>query len=398
MRILHLVTSGELGGAETSLVDLIEAVREAEPGWQTRVIAPAAGHLVDHLRAIGVEADVLAFPGTLARVGESSDGGIPYARSAAAVFAALAYRTRLRAWIRRSQATIVHAHGFKMHILSALAHVEGVPVVWHVHGYVSGRPWTIRALKRLAGRVRVAIANSRSVSDDLRAILGDQVVIRTVYNGIDLRRFSPEGPKADLDAAAGLPPAAPGTVRVGLLGALGRWKGHGVFLDALARAGANLPLRGYIIGAPIYATRGSQLTIGELRAAAAAKGLNGRVGFTGFLRDVPAALRALDIVVHSSTEPEPFGMVIAEAMACGRATVVSRAGGAVELFVEGRDALAHTPGSVEELAQALVALTVDAALRRRIGRAGRIRAERCFDRRAIAASIVPLYRELAAAW
>ena len=51
------------------------------------------------------------------------------------------------------------------------------------------------------------------------------------------------------------------------------------------------------------------------------------VGFTGRIDDVPAALRALDIVVHASVEPEPFGLVIAEAMACGRPVVVSRAGG-----------------------------------------------------------------------
>ena len=58
-------------------------------------------------------------------------------------------------------------------------------------------------------------------------------------------------------------------------------------------------------------------------------GLESRVGFTGFVQDSATAMRALDIVVHASTDPEPFGLVIAEAMACGKPVVASRAGGAV---------------------------------------------------------------------
>ena len=59
------------------------------------------------------------------------------------------------------------------------------------------------------------------------------------------------------------------------------------------------------------------------------------VGFTGHVADVPAALRSLDIVVHASTAPEPFGMVIAEGMASRRAVVAARGGGAAELFEDG---------------------------------------------------------------
>ncbi len=58
-------------------------------------------------------------------------------------------------------------------------------------------------------------------------------------------------------------------------------------------------------------------------------------------------MRALDIVVHASTRPEPFGLVIAEAMACGRAVITSAAGGAAEIVESEVDALTHTPGDVE---------------------------------------------------
>ncbi|MGH9331953.1 MAG: glycosyltransferase family 4 protein, partial [Vicinamibacterales bacterium] len=70
MRITYLTTSGQLGGAETSLLEILASVRAAEPAWRLSVIAPADGPFVDRARALGVDARVLPFPRALARVGE----------------------------------------------------------------------------------------------------------------------------------------------------------------------------------------------------------------------------------------------------------------------------------------------------------------------------------------
>ena len=142
---------------------------------------------------------------------------------------------------------------------------------------------------------------------------------------MDLERFSPRGPTLDLDAMAGVPPAPAGTIRVGLVATMARWKGHEVFLRALSMLPKDLPIRGYVIGGPIYSTAGSQRSVEELRALASGLGLNGNAAFTGFVKDSAAAIRALDVVVHASTDPEPFGLVVAEAMACGKPVVASRA-------------------------------------------------------------------------
>jgi glycosyltransferase involved in cell wall biosynthesis len=118
--------------------------------------------------------------------------------------------------------------------------------------------------------------------------------------------------------------------------------------------------------------------VDDLLALADRVGLGGRVGFTGFL---PAAnaMRALDVVVHASTRPEPFGLVIAEAMACGRAVVISAAGGAAELVVAGNDALTHTPGDVASLSQCILRLATNSDLRRQLGINARASACRRFD-------------------
>jgi glycosyltransferase involved in cell wall biosynthesis len=179
-----------------------------------------------------------------------------------------------------------------------------------------------------------------------------------------------------------------------LVATFARWKGHETFLRALATLPPSLRVRGYIVGGPVYETAGSQTSLAELRELVRMLGLEGRVGFTGFVQDSSMAMRALDIVVHASTDPEPFGLVIAEAMACRKAVVVSRAGGASELIEPGVNALAFNPGEASELAQRIEELARDAHLRERLGRAGRLLAEQRFHRRRMARELTPIYESL----
>ena len=154
-------------------------------------------------------------------------------------------------------------------------------------------------------------------------------------------------------------------------------------------------MRCYIIGGPLYQTDRSQYPMEELRALAAALGLSARVGFTGLVADPAAAFRALDVVVHASTEREQFGLVIAEAMACGRPVVISGSGGATELAVENINALVCAPGDADALAGRITRLVADPELRRRFGRAGRELAVERFARRRLARALVPIYEALA---
>jgi glycosyltransferase involved in cell wall biosynthesis len=213
-----------------------------------------------------------------------------------------------------------------------------------------------------------------------------------VWNAVDLDRFSPSGPRIDLDALSGLPTAD--VMRVGLVATFARWKGHETFLRALAMLSASLPVRGYIVGGPVYETSGSQVSMAELHQLVKSLGLEGRVGFTGFVQDSSTAMRSLDVVVHASSEPEPFGLVIAEAMACGKPVVVSRAGGALELTEPGVNSVGFTPGDTAGLARCIESLARDGVLRQRLGDEGRSTAVRSFHRRRMAGELVPIYQSL----
>jgi glycosyltransferase involved in cell wall biosynthesis len=256
-------------------------------------------------------------------------------------------------------------------------------------------------MKLSSKRCNLAVVNSNSVNRDLKEACGEALPVQTVYNGINTHIFSPGGDRLDLDALAGMLPAAPDTIRVGMLATFARWKGHEIFLRALSLIDQELRLRGYIIGDALYQTDGSQSSIEELKASAKRLGVSDRVGFTGFVPEPAGAMRALDIVVHASTQPEPFGLVIVEAMACGRAVIVSDAGGAAELIQTnngtGPNALSFTPGDAAQLAQRITQLASDPKLREQLGAGGRATATERFNRTRLAQELVPIYRSLARA-
>jgi glycosyltransferase involved in cell wall biosynthesis len=230
-------------------------------------------------------------------------------------------------------------------------------------------------------------------------VCGDRIEATTVYNAVDLDQFAPSGAAIDLDALAGMPAAPLGTVRIGLIATMARWKGHEVFLRAIAGLNdySRSRVRAYVIGDAIYPTRGSQLSIDELRATAQRLGISDCVGFTGFVDDVPAAIRSLDIVVHASTQPEPFGLAIIEAMSCGKPAIASAAGGAAEIAQLSGGVMLHPPGDSAALSRCLERLICNPSERAALGAVGRASAEKLFRRSRLADQIVPIFERVAGA-
>ncbi|HYW09387.1 MAG TPA: glycosyltransferase family 4 protein [Longimicrobium sp.] len=398
MRIVYLSASAGLGGAERVLVDLLAELRVAEPAWELHLVCGADGPLRAAAEEAGATVHLLPLPRALERFGDAGVGtaaawGGALPRLAAAVPGAVAWGARLRRLLGRLRPELVHSNGFKTHLLGAAVVPRGTPLVWHLHDYVSTRALMSLLMRRARRRCAAAVAVSHSVADDARAVCGRGFPVHAVHNAVDLDRFHPRGPVLPLNERAGMPLPAADAVVVGLVATMGLWKGHDVFLRALALLPPRLPLRAYVVGGRIYRTAGSEVDPEALRRQAAELGLADRVGFTGFVEDSAAAMRALDVVVHASTAPEPFGLVIAEAMACGRPVVVSAAGGAAE--IAGAGAVSVPPGDAEALAAALLGLARDPEHRARLGRAGRIRAERDFDRARFAAEVARVYRGVA---
>src|SRR5262249_27995864 len=116
-----------------------------------------------------------------------------------------------------------------------------------------------------------------------------------------------------------------------------------------------------------------------LKAAAAGPELNGRVTFTDFRTDVPRLMAACDIVCHTSRVPEPFGLVIVEAMALGRAVIATAGGGPSEIISSPEEGVLVAPDDSRALAAAMWELVDDPGRRARLGAGGRERVRTHFS-------------------
>ncbi|MFO0951437.1 MAG: glycosyltransferase family 4 protein [Isosphaeraceae bacterium] len=409
MRLAFFNPTGILGGAEMCLLDLLAALRRDRPDWSLQVLLGDEGPLVKAVEEAGAACDVLPLPAGLAGLGDAGlsrahggrrlTSGLALALGApSAALSTVAYLARLRRWLRQARPDRLQTNGMKAHLLGTWAAPKTLPVVWHMHDFAGGRALMARLLRRSArGRKNLTVVGvSQAVAGDAGKVLGPEISVRSIYNAVDLDRFRPgPGDGEWLDREAGLAPAPERTVRIGLVGTYARWKGHDVFLDAAAQVPADLPARFYIVGGPLYRSAGSQFGPEELAARARALGLEaaGRVGFVPHQPAPEAVFRALDVVVHASTRPEPFGRVIVEAMACGRPVIASRAGGAAELFEDGETAMGCPPGDPQALAGAMARLAADPGLRARLGEAGRSAAAERFDRGRLAGEWSEVYED-----
>jgi len=382
----------------------IRGAREHLPGARLDVVLFAAGPLEEEAERLGAAVTMVPLPVSLARLGDTRlrDNGRPgtlawlgfgWAALGEAP-SAFGFVRRMRAAFRRSAPDLIHSNGLKAHAFAAVARPRGVPVLWHLHDFLSHRPVMARLLRRLTLGVAGGIAISEAVQRDAEAVLPG-LAISVVRNAVDTNHFAPgDRDGAELDRLARLELAGPGVVRVGLVATYANWKGQDVFLDALARLSATgpaPPVRGYIVGGPIYATAGSQFTRDELERRAAANGLAGRVGFVPFRPDPADVYRMVDVAVHASTRPEPFGLTIAEAMGCGKPVVVAAAGGAAELFTPGHDGLGHVPGDATGLAGAIARLAADPGLRAQLGANARRTAVERFSNERYGREIAAVY-------
>ena len=402
MHLLFLNPVGVIGGAERVLLSAVNAVRRLRPMWRVSAILLHRGPLEERLADLGVDVHVVALPPAFSGLGDTQlRAGKTAIRLWQLAWTTLKFAPsgwtflrRLRRIVRDLNPTLIHSNGMKTHLFAHLAGLSSVPVVWHLHDFYSQRPVMAKVLRRISRNVIGAVAVSEAVDSDAKTVL-PELTTTVVRNAVDTNHFVPAFTRsAELDRLAGFATAPKDVTRVGLVATYGNWKGQDVFLDAVAKLPHEPPIRAYIVGGPIYATAGSQFTLSELRSRASALGIQQRVGFVPFQPDPLAIYRMLDVVVHASVRPEPFGLTITEAMACGRAIIVSRAGGAAELFTPNYDGIGHEPGDASELAEAIQRLVADPDLRKCLGTNARTTAERKFNLNRFSEELISFYERL----
>jgi glycosyltransferase involved in cell wall biosynthesis len=158
---------------------------------------------------------------------------------------------------------------------------------------------------------------------------------------------------------------------VGIVGNIKDWKGQDVVVRAMAKLRTEFPSLGcIIIGGSSPEDHAYRK---ELERLIEELGLRGVVAITGYRNDVANYINALDIQIHASVYPEPFGRVLLEAMSLAKPVVACAAGGVLEIVLQGVTGLLYEPGRVDALAECVSRLLVEPDFARKLGHNGYLR-------------------------
>jgi len=297
---------------------------------------------------------------------------------------------RLRRLIRDRRIDLVHANdlvGCNREVIIA-ARLAGKPCLCHIRAfeeYTSIDRFLIRFVDRFVF-ISQAIAASCTAqgADPARGVV--------IYNALDAAEFRQLYDDGSARHALGL---GPDDLVVGIIGRLVRWKGQDIFLRAMAQVAGVVPqLHCLIIGDAASDSEG-QAFRRELDALTQTLGLADKVHFLGWRSDVPQLLSVMDILVHASLEPEPFGRVLIEGMAAGKPVVAAAAGACPEIIDDGVSGLLVPPGDADALADAVRSLLQNPDRMRAMGMVARRQVELRFSIAEHVRQVERLYRALA---
>ena len=170
-------------------------------------------------------------------------------------------------------------------------------------------------------------------------------------------------------------PPSDSVIEIVMVGRLAPWKGQAEFIKALVVLKDELRLTNWrvrIVGGALF---GESEYEDQLKTLINDNNLSDYVQLTGHVDNVSSIVGASHILVHSSTVPEPFGQVVAQGMASGRAIVAANAGGPAEMLVHNESALLIDPENALTFANSLGQLIASSTLRARLGSSARLAAE-----------------------
>ncbi len=360
MRIVHIITRLILGGAQENTLLSVEGQQDDWGDAVTLITGPALGpegSLLDRATAGG--RDVRVLPEMLREIHPGRDWN--------------SYQS-LRRWLHDLNPEIVHTHSSKAGVLGrAAAWSLGIPVVHTIHGspfhaYQSRIAYQLyRGLERWAARRcdRLISVCDAMTDQYVAAGVAHREKFETVYSGMEVDPFlNPPRPR---DVVRQELHFAPTDVVVAKIARLFELKGHADVIAAARTVGTADPNVKFLF-------IGDGLLHSELEREIASAGLADRFVFTGLVspQRVPELLGASDMVVHASLR-EGLARVLPQGLIAGKPVISYDVDGAREVVITGETGFLLPPHDIPGMAQAILRLSGDSALRAKLGETGRAR-------------------------
>jgi glycosyltransferase involved in cell wall biosynthesis len=358
VKILFYNHTGKVSGGERVLLMILAKLDRNR--FDQVVLCPADGPLIGIMKDLGVR--TMGIDPLAARFTLRPDRLLRYLESFVRVV------RDVRATVRREAPDVVHANSIRGGLVISAATVGlGVPVIWHAHDLLPRHPLsTAIRLFACASRRNLIVAVSQAVADRFRGRLlrwfRNRVPVKTIHNAVDLDRFG-SNRKSRLALRRSLGFAETQTL-VGTVGQLTPRKGQLELIRAFAAVGQDVPnVRLLIVGEAIF-NRDEEYAK-SLARVAESLGIADRVQFLGQREDVPALMRALDLLVVNS-RAEPFGLTVVEAMASGTPVLATAVDGIGEIVEHGKSGWLVESGDHTALVEGLLTLVRDSDLRGRL--------------------------------
>ena len=352
MNILFIHASAELYGSDRSLLMIIKYLDKSR--YIPFVLLPHDGPLCNELKKIA-NVEVLIFPiAVLRRKNVSLRGAVSYFKEY------IDSSSCIKRLIREKNIDVVYTNTAVVFPGAVVAKYCGIKSVWHVREIIRNdfeNSVVSFMINRFADSV---IVNSYATGKRLRV---DQRKIKTVYNAIE---EYPDTERQEHDGFA-----------VGMAGRINRWKGQKLFVDAACIVAKRIPNVKFLIAGEAYAGEGYLKD--ELISYIEESGMNRQITLLGQFENMSSFYDKLDVFVLPSIQPEPFGLVVLEAMDFGIPVIATNHGGPTEIIKNGVNGYLVDYKDPQEMADQIVELLKDADKRQSMGEKGKEEKRRRFS-------------------
>lgn len=338
IKVLETIRQGKIGGGETHVLDLVRELDKEV--YEPVVLSFTDGPMIDALKELGIRTYIIHTE-------------TPFD---------IRKWKQVRQLLQEEKIDLLHAHGTRANSNTFWsARQLGIPIIYTVHGWSfhQDQKPLVRQLRTMGERLlvehaAVTVCVSKSNLEDGRSLFGKRQAT-VIKNGVNTQKFNPAATYNDVRAELGIPQ---NKLLVGYIARITKQKDPLTLIRAIGQIPVSINMHFLVIGD------------GELKAEtlqlAEQLQVQHRITFLPFRQDVPAILQAIDIYcLPSLWEGLPIGLL--EAMAMRKAVVASAIDGTKEVIVSGENGLLIPPASPDKLAEALVLLAQDKALRLNLG-------------------------------
>lgn len=353
--ILFIHSSSEFYGSDKSLYNLVANLNRNQ--YKISVILPCDGPLVQRIDQLCDVKIIKSELAVLRRKNFTFAGMVKYSKEI------IKSVNIIRSVIKENQIDIVYTNTSVIFPGAIAAKIERIKSVWHIREIISNKYERFAISKIVNIFSDIIVTNSKATA---AAIIKKPNKLRIVYNAIESKQQKIECNYKDNKK----------TLVVGMAGRINRWKGQKLFIDMAEKVLTQYENVKFLIAGSAY--NGEEYLYSDLEEYINKNNLSQNIELLGLVNDMDDFYSKLDIFILPSIQPEPFGLVVIEAMDKALPVVATNHGGPTEIIENGVDGYLVNYTDSIEMSKVVLDLLNDEKQREKIGSKAKLKRDTIF--------------------